>query len=130
MKKHVSFLLALGVLVLHWSCSPYESQTRRSGAHRLSQSELERLFLTERTVEFSIIGGVATVDYFPGGRQIIDWGSGNDIGIFRIHQEEFCSSWSSLRNGEETCSKIYKISETEYEFVGSDGTSAAIMRLK
>ncbi|MCU0559338.1 MAG: hypothetical protein MUD16_04015 [Desulfobacterales bacterium] len=130
MKRHVSFLLALGVLVLQWSCSFHELPTRRSGANRLGQSELERLFLTERTVEFSIIGGVATVDYFPDGRQIIDWGSGKDVGTFRIHQEEFCSAWSSVRNGEESCSKIYKISDNEYEFVGSDGTSAAVMRLK
>jgi hypothetical protein len=76
------------------------------------------------------LGKVATVDYFPDGRQIIDWGSGNDTGTFRINEDEFCSTWSRLRNGEESCSTIYKISETEYEFIGSDGTSAAIMRLK
>jgi hypothetical protein len=130
MKKRVPLMFALGVFVACWGCSSPELQLRLSGARMLNQSELERLFLAERTVEFPIVGGVAIVDYFPDGRQIIAWGGGNDTGTFRIVKEEFCSTWSRLRNGEESCSKIYQISETEYEFVGSDGTSAAIMRIK
>ena len=130
MKKHVLLVFALGLLVSCWGCSSHEFQLKRSGAKKLNQSELESLFYAERTAEFPILGKVATVDYFPDGRQIIDWGSGNDTGTFRINEDEFCSTWSRLRNGEESCSTIYKISETEYEFIGSDGTSAAIMRLK
>ncbi|MFO7706881.1 MAG: hypothetical protein R6V84_01825 [Desulfobacterales bacterium] len=130
MKKHLPFFLALGVFVSCWGCSLHELHLRRSGAQKLNQSELETLFHAKRTVEFPILGRVATVDYYPDGRQVIDWGSGNDTGTFRINEDEFCSTWSRLRNGEESCSKIYRISETEYEFVGNDGTSAAIMRLK
>ncbi len=130
MKKHMLVMFALGALVSCWGCSSHELQLRLSGAKMLSQSELERLFYAERTAEFPVLGGIATVDYFPDGRQIIDWGSGNDTGTFRINKEEFCSTWSRLRNGEESCSKIYKLSETEYEFIGSDGTSAAIMQIK
>ena len=130
MKKRLPYWLALGLLVSWLGCTPHELQPRRSGAKMLNQSELESLFLAERTVEFPIIGGVATVDYFPDGRQIINWAGGNDTGTFRIRDEEFCSTWSRLRNGEESCSKIYQISETEYEFAGNDGASAAIMRLK
>lgn len=130
MKMPIRLTLALGIAISFWGCSSHELQLRLSGAKMLDQSELESLFYAERTAEFPITDGVATVDYFPDGRQEIEWGSGKDTGRFRIKNEEFCSSWSRLRKGEESCSKVYKISANEYEFIGSDGTSAAIMRLK
>jgi hypothetical protein len=130
MKKPTPLLLALWIAITISGCSSHEMQLRMSGARMLSQSELENLFHAEKTVEFPILGQVAIVDYYPDGRQFIHWDNGTDTGTFRIENDWFCSTWSRLRNGEERCSRIYKISETEYEFVGSDGTSAAIMRLK
>jgi hypothetical protein len=130
MKMPAPLMFVLGIAISFSGCSSHEVQLRLSGARMLSQSELETLFHAERTVEFPILGQVATVYYYPDGRQVIHWDNGTDSGTFRIKNEWFCSTWSRLRNGEESCSKIYKISETEYEFVGSDGTSAAIMRLK
>lgn len=130
MKPSVFFVLAMGIALLAGGCSSHELNLRLSGAKMLDQSELEALFYADRSAEFPITGGVATVTYFPDGRQAIDWGSGKDTGRFQIKDEEFCSTWSRLRKNEESCSRIYKISDTEYEFVDSDGTSAAVMRLK
>jgi hypothetical protein len=130
MKGRLSIIFVVGTIIAFSGCAPHELQLKLSGAIRLNQSELDHLFYAERTVEFSSSSGRASVMYFPDGRQEIDWGNGNDNGHFRINNEEFCSTWTRLRNGAESCSKIYKISETEYEFIGSDGTSAAIMRLK
>ncbi len=130
MKPPMFFVIAMGIAVLVCGCSAREVNLKLSGAKMLSQSELEALFHADRTAEFPITGGVATVTYFPDGRQEIDWGGGKDTGSFQIKGEEFCSTWSRLRKGEESCSKIYKINDTEYEFVGSDGTTAAVMRLK
>ncbi len=130
MKPSIFFVLAMGIALLAGGCSSHELNLRLSGAKMLDQSELEALFYADRSAEFPITGGVATVTYFPDGRQEIDWGSGQDTGRFRIKDEEFCSTWSRLRKSEESCSRIYKISDTEYEFVDSDGTSAAVMRLK
>jgi len=130
MKMPTPLMFLLGIAISFSGCSSHEVQLRLSGARMLSQSELENLFHAERTVEFPILGQIAIVDYYPDRRQVIHWGSGTDTGIFRIENDWFCSTWSRLRNGEESCSRIYKISETEYEFVGRDGTSVAIMRLK
>jgi hypothetical protein len=130
MKKQISFIIVTGTIIAFYGCTSHELQLRLSGVKMLNQSELEHLFYAERTVEFSSSSGRATVIYFPDGRQEIDWGSGNDQGNFRIKNEEFCSTWSRLRNGAESCSKVYKISEKEYEFIGSDGTSAAIMHIR
>jgi hypothetical protein len=130
MKKRPLFFLILGVVVACYGCSSHELQLRFSGATSLNQSELEQLFYADRNVDFSSSSGGASVRYFPDGRQEIEWSSGKDSGTFRIENEEFCSTWSRLRNGAESCSKIYKISETVYEFIGSDGTSAGIMQIK
>jgi hypothetical protein len=130
MKRRLFIIVVIGTLIAFYGCASYELQLRLSGAKRLNQSELEHLFYAERTVEFSSSSGRASVRYFSDGRQKIDWDNGNDKGNFRINNEEFCSTWTKLRKGAESCSKIYKISENEYEFIGSDGASAAIMRLK
>ena len=130
MKRRLSFVYAIGTIIAFCGCASYELQSSPPGAKMLNQTELEHLFHEERTVEFPIPGGVATVNYFPDGRQEIDWSSGNDTGTFRINKEEFCSTWANLRNGAESCSKIKKISENEFEFINRDGDSHTIMRLK
>lgn len=129
-KPPVFFVVALGLAFIFGGCMSREFNLRQSGAKRLNPSELEALFHADRTAEFPITGGIATVTYFPDGRQEIDWGGGKDTGHFRIKGEEFCSTWSRLRKGEESCSKIYMINETEYEFIDSNGATAAVMRLK
>ncbi len=131
MKKRISFLIALGAVMVLYGCASRELQLKLSGFRMLKQTELEQLFYAERTAEFSSPNGNATVMYFPDGRQEITWGSsGNDQGTFRIKDDQFCSTWTRLRNGAESCSTIYQVSGTEYEFISGDGTSAAVMRLK
>ena len=130
MKRRIPYLLALGALMAFCGCVFPELQLRPAGATLLTQTELERLFYSERRVEFLSAGTRAAVMYFPDGRQQIDWNGGSDKGTYRIKNEEFCSTWTRLRNGVESCSKIYQIDENELEFRSSDGTVHAIMRLK
>lgn len=128
-KKQPFFTLAIaGAFIAFCGCA--ELKPNPSGAEILNQTELERLFHTERTVEFLSSGTRVSVTYFPDGRQECDWGSGNDKGTYRINNDEFCSTWTWLRKGAESCSKIYKIGENEFEFRDSNGNSHAIMRLK
>jgi hypothetical protein len=96
----------------------------------LTQTELERLFHTERTVEFLSSGKRVSVRYFSDGRQECDCGPGSDQGTYRIINGEFCSTWTRLRKGAESCSTIYRIGENEFEFRDSNGNPHAIMRLK
>ena len=111
-------------------CVSHELQLKMSGVRMLNQGELEELFYADRVVEFSSPSGSATVTYHPDGRQEIEWNSGKDSGTFRIENEEFCSTWSRLRNGLESCSRVYRIDLKEYEFISPDGTFAASMQLK
>jgi hypothetical protein len=130
MKKYMAFIVVIGVVFALHGCTAYELQLRISGAKMLNQSDLEQLFYADRTVKFSIPSGLATVRYYPDGRQEIEWDNGQDTGHFRIENDEFCSTWRRLRNSAESCSKIYRVSEEKYEFISNDGTLAATMYLK
>jgi len=130
MKLHITFIVVIGVVSAFYGCASHELQFRISGANIMSQSDMEQLFYAERTVRFSIPGGFANVRYYPDGRQEIEWDNGKDAGRFRIENEEFCSTWERLRNGAESCLKVYKVSEYEFEFMSSDGAIVAIMHLK
>jgi hypothetical protein len=130
MKKSVTMAIAAGILFGLLGCVSHELQLKVSGAKMLNQLELEQLFYADRVVEFSSPAGSATVTYHPDGRQDIEWHNGKDSGSFRIGNEEFCSTWTRLRNGMESCSKVYRIDAVEYEFVSPDGEYAASMHLK
>jgi hypothetical protein len=130
MKLNITFIVVIGVFSAFYGCASHELQFRISGAHIMSQSDMEQLFYAERTVRFSFPGGLATVRYHPDGRQEIEWDNGKDAGRFRIENEEFCSTWERLRNGAESCLKVYKVSEYEFEFMSSDGAIVATMHLK
>ena len=96
----------------------------------LWQAELERLFYTDRRVEFVSPEGSAVVTYSRGGDQQIEWAGGMDSGTFQIRRDQFCSRWKTLRNGAESCTRVFRVSETEYELVGDDGVYAATMILR
>ena len=95
-----------------------------------TNDRLERLFHADRTAEFLSPEGAAVVTYSRSGDQQIEWAGGKDSGTFQIRQDHFCSRWKTLRNGAESCTRVYKVSETEYELVGDDGVYAATMILK
>lgn len=129
MKKQIPLALALaGAIIAFCGCA--ELQPSASEDKRLNQIELERLFQTDRNVEFFSSTTRVSVKYFSDGRQECNWDSGNDKGTYRINNDEFCSTWTWLRKGAESCSKVYKISDTEFEFRSADGTPHAVMRLK
>jgi hypothetical protein len=129
MKKQIPMALVVtGAIIAFCGCA--ELQLNTSEYKRLNQNELERLFQTDRNVEFFSSTTRVSVKYFSDGRQECTWDSGNDKGTYRINNDEFCSTWTWLRKGGESCSKVYKISDTEFEFRDSNGKSHAVMRLK
>lgn len=129
MNKQIAMaLIVTGAITAFYGCA--ELQLSTSEYKRLNQNELERLFQVDRNAEFSSSTTRVSVKYFSDGRQECTWDSGNDKGTYRINNDEFCSTWTWLRKGAESCSEIYKISDTEFEFRSSDGTPHAVMRLK
>lgn len=129
MKKQTFFAFAIAGTVIAF-CGCAELQQSTSEDKRLTQIELERLFQTDRNVEYFSSYTRVAVKYFSDGRQECTWDSGNDKGTYRINNDEFCSTWTWLRKGAESCSKVYKISDTEFEFRSADGTPHAVMRLE
>jgi hypothetical protein len=95
----------------------------------LWQAELERLFHADRRVEFVSPEGSAVVTYSRAGEQNIEWAGGTDSGTFEIRRDQFCSRWKTLRNGAESCTRVFRVNEAEYELVGDDGVYAATMIL-
>jgi len=122
--------LILGVLSAAAGCALPGTPESQHGRRMLWQSQLEQLFQADRTVEFVSPEGSAVVTYSRSGEQTIEWGGGRDTGTFEIRNDHFCSRWKTLRNGAESCTRVFKINATEYELVGDDGAYAATMRLK
>jgi hypothetical protein len=129
MKKQIPMaLIVTGAIIAFCGCA--ELQLNTSEYKRLNQNELERLFQADRNVEFFSSTTRVSVKYFSDGRQECTWDAGSDKGTYRINNDEFCSTWTWLRNGAESCSKVYKMSDAEFEFRDSNGKSHAVMRLK
>jgi len=122
--------LILGMLPALAGCAMPGAREAQPGRRMLWQSQLEQLFQADRTVEFESPDGSAVVTYSRSGEQTIVWVNGRDTGTFEIRNDHFCSRWKTLRNGAENCTRVFKISATEYELVGDDGSYAATMRVK
>lgn len=127
MNRRIRSYIASGAVVVLCGCV---AQLGKSSERMLSQDKLEQLFSSGKSVEFVSSGKRFDVSYYPDGRQEISWGSGSDKGNFSIRNGEFCSTWSNLRKGEESCSKIYQIGDNEFVFKSDDGNSHATMRVK
>ncbi len=112
------------------ACTLPQARDAHGGRRMLWQPELERLFLADRRVEFVSPEGSAVVTYSASGEQRIEWPGGTDTGTFVIRDDHFCSRWKTLRNGVETCTRVYRISDVEYELTDDNGAYAATMRLK
>jgi hypothetical protein len=122
MEKFIALIVAVGILLALFGCTPHEQQLQQQGIKILSQGELEQLFKTDRTAKTTIPMGTYIVKYYSDGRQEIDYGRGLDTGKFRIQGNQFCSSWKMRRAGEEECTKFYKVGENSYELIRKDGS--------
>lgn len=130
LRRFVVATVVAGALALLAGCAlPVPGQG--AGARRmLWQAELERLFFADHRVDFVSPEGSAVVTYSRAGDQQIEWAGGTDSGTFEIRRDQFCSRWKTLRNGTESCTRVFRVSETEYELVGDDGAYAATMILR
>jgi hypothetical protein len=112
------------------ACTLPQPRDTQTGRRMLRQPELERLFLADRRVEFMSPEGSAVVTYSVSGEQRIEWAGGTDTGTVVIRDDHFCSRWKSLRNGVENCTRVYRVTDVEYELTDDNGAYAATMRVK
>jgi hypothetical protein len=130
LKRVAQWVVATGVATALIGCALPLALEGPPGRRMLGSLELERLFHADRTVEFVSPEGSAVVTYSPSGEQRIEWANGTDTGTFRIREDHFCSRWKTLRNGAESCNRVLRISESEFDLVDDNGAYAATMRLK
>ena len=130
MEKFIALTVAVGILLALFGCTPHEQQLQQQGIKMLSQSELEQLFKTDRTAIASVARGTFTVKYYSDGRQEVSYAQGTDTGNFRIQNDQFCSRWKKGRDGEEACSKFYKVEENKYELIRKDGSFVGTVEFK
>jgi hypothetical protein len=113
---------AVAFLVLS-GCAPTEQALRARGLSPLTQSELEALYARTRTIRGSSPDGLGLLgSYTQEGVARLDWGRGAAVGAWRIAEGKFCTTYPSIRNGEERCVTIYKTGENEYKAFLPDGT--------
>jgi hypothetical protein len=104
-----------------------EEKLQESGAQLLTQQDLIKIFSEKQAAKFTVRSGNASIYYFPDGTQRIAWKSGEDDGIYRIKNGQFCSKWKKLRHGKEACYKIYRSGDNEFTWVNIDGSYDSTM---
>ena len=75
-----------------------------------------------QTISFKGARASGTVTHHTDGRVEIKWGSETDTGIYSIRDGNFCSKYTKIRDGEESCVKIYKVGDNKYKSFKQDGT--------
>ena len=105
------------------SCALTEQSLRDKEISPLSQSELQALHARPRTIQgTSATGDRVTGTYTPEGVAKIQWSSGGAEGSWRIKDGKFCTTYSTLRGGEERCFTVYKTGDNEYKSFNPDGS--------
>ena len=88
----------------------------------LNHDELEQLFRTNRTASYEAAGETVRLKFYPDGTQVLHYSRGTDRGIFRIDDNQYCSSWRRIRSGREVCARFYKIGDAMYNLINDDGS--------
>ena len=105
------------------SCALTEQSLRDKGISPLSQSELQALYARPRTIQgTSAAGDRVTGSYTPEGMAKLQWSNGGAEGSWRIKDGKFCTTYSTLRGGEERCFTVYKTGDNEYKSFNPDSS--------
>ena len=104
-------------------CASGEKSLQEKGLAPMSQMELTSEYARTRTIKWRNAAGVTgTATYKPDGTAQVEWGRGSDTGKWRIASGQFCTHWTTARNGTEYCTRIYRTGENEYESFNLDGS--------
>ena len=119
------FLGALAVMLFasFSGCAVTEKSLRDKGMSPQTQKELEERFSRPVKSSFQNVSGIrGTVTYTPDGTVRVDSPNIIDTGTWRIKDGKFCTKYTKIRNGEETCFTTYKTGPKEYTSFFADGS--------
>ncbi len=115
----VAMLLTAGIAGC--ATTTTSEQLREQGHEPLTSSELQRLFDRGATQQWSAGGNSGTTEYMPDGSATIKAGSFETEGSWRITDDQLCTRYNDLDDGEERCLTIFEVDDG-YRIVGEDGT--------
>jgi len=102
-----------------------------SGMQPLKQTDFDDLFSKDIKANYlNSNGHNVSVQFYPDGTQKYSSPKNSDIGKWSIKNNEQCSTWSNLRNGQEKCFTWFKISENKYELFEQNGNKAGTITIK
>lgn len=123
MKRFLFRAVFAALFITFASCAITEKSLRDKGLSPLSHSELQALHARTRTLKGTTANGdSATGTYTADGVAKINWGKGEAEGTWRIKDGKFCTTYATLRSGEERCFTVYKTGDNEYTSFNPDGS--------
>jgi hypothetical protein len=118
----LSALMGVAFLMLS-SCATTEKSLQERGLAPLTHNELETLMSRTRTTRWTTSKGVTgTGTYTQDGTAKLSWSGGGAEGSWRISGDKFCTTYPTIRKGNETCFTLYKTRENEYQLFFQDGS--------
>ena len=114
-------VFAASILALA-GCVATEKSLQARGVSPLTQSELKTLWSRTRTVHVWSYDYKVWADgiYTADGVAKVNWGRGEDEGVWQIKADTFCTQYPQVREGQEKCFTMYQIGENQYELYGPD----------
>jgi len=69
----------------------------------VTPKEVEEGWIGRTLVGTTAAGAPATLKLLPGGAAAVSAGSTNDIGTWRLSDSGYCTTWRTIRAGQERC---------------------------
>ena len=118
--KTGSGILLVALLVA--GCAVSEKSLVEKGATPLSGAQIQQLNSPGAVANWrNQEGRSGTVAYLAEGKVEIKSGTFSDVGSLRYTENGVCSKYTTVRNGAETCFKMYKTGPNSYATVNQNG---------
>ncbi|MEM7254133.1 MAG: hypothetical protein AAF493_22170 [Pseudomonadota bacterium] len=128
-KNNHSALIAsalLAVSVVLTGCATTEADIRQEFAP-LTGEQLSAL-ITDNAIQWETDRSRGVAAYAADGSATVDWGTGDDVGTWRIDGDQLCSQWKTVRDGTERCFTVYQTGENQYRSF-YDGKASATWKM-
>lgn len=123
--KHTLIAVAAAAALLSLSaCKTAEEGLRETGAVQITGAQLEERYAGDSQWAWTTATHTGTTTYNADGSGVVDWGTGNSKGTWRIKGDQICTSWE-FRGGKERCNRVYRLAPGKYRLIDVDSGDAS-----
>lgn len=126
MRRQITLVLAGAIAASLLGCVTTEKSIKDKGMSALPADELRAVLTSGELEHRSASGNMSTVVFKADGSANVSWGSGSDMGVWKMDGNAFCAKWNEVRGGQEKCFRVYRTSVDEYSVFGTDGALTGV----